>query len=127
VQRKFTKGLPGFRHLPYSNRLLKCRLENLEIRRLHYDLVMTYKVLTGLVDVDANEFFSYVNSGYNTRGHCLKLLGQQCRVNIRKFFFAKRVIEPWNSLPATAQDFSSLSSFKTFLKKVDFSKFLLTT
>ena len=127
MQRKFTEGLPGFRHLSYSKRLLKSKLESLEIRRLHYDLVMTYKVLTGLVDVDANEFFSYVNFGYNTRGHYLKLLGQQCRVITRKFFFAERVIEPWNSLPATAQNFSSLSSFKTFLKKVDFSKCLLTT
>jgi hypothetical protein len=72
---------------------------------------MTYKVLIGFVDVDANEFFSYVNSGYNTRGHCLKLLGQQCRVNTREFFFAERVIEPWNSQPATAQDFTGLSSF----------------
>ena len=88
---------------------------------------LDYKVLTGLVDVDANEFFSYVNSGHNTRGHCLKLLGQQCRVSTRKFFFTERVIEPWNSLPATAHDFSSLSKFKTFLKKVDFSKFVSAT
>jgi hypothetical protein len=125
VQRKFTKGLPGFRHLPYPGRLLKSKLESLEIRRLHYDLVMTYKILSGLVVVDANDFFSYANSGYNTRGHCLKLLGQQCRVNTRKFFFSERVIESWNSLPATILDFSSLSKFKMFLKKVDFSKFLL--
>jgi hypothetical protein len=88
---------------------------------------MTYKVLAGLVDVDAdaNEFISYVNSGHNTGGHCLKLLGQQCRINTRKIFFTKRFIEPWNSLPATALDFSSLSKFEMFLKQVDFSKFLL--
>ena len=118
MQREFTKGLPGFRHLSYSNRLLNSKLESLEFRR-HYDLIMTCKVLTGLVDVDANEFFSSVN--------CLKLLGQQCRVNTCKFFFTERVIEPWNSLLATAQDFSSLSKFKTYLKKVNFSKFVLTT
>jgi hypothetical protein len=105
VQCKFTKGLPGFRHFSYSNRLLKSKLESLEIRRLHYDLIMRYKVSTGLVDVDANEFFVYVDSGHNTR----------------KFFFTERVIEPWHSLPATAQDFSSLTKFMTFLKKDDFS------
>jgi hypothetical protein len=64
---------------------------------------------------------------HNTRDHCLKLLGQQCQVNTRKFFFTERVVEPWNSLPATALDFSSLSKFKMFLKKVDFNKFLLNT
>ena len=127
VQRKFTKGLPGFGQLSYLDRLSKSKLESLEVRRLHNDLIMTYKVLAGLVDVDADAsgFFSYVNSGHDTRGHCLKLLGHQCRVNTRKFFFTERVVEPWNSLPATALDFSSLSKFKTFLKKVDFSKFLI--
>ena len=74
--------------------LSKSRLESLEIRRPHYDPIMTFKVLTGLVDVDAIEFFSYINSGHNTRGHCLQLLGQQWRVNTRKFFFTERVTEP---------------------------------
>jgi hypothetical protein len=97
-------------------------------RRLHYDLVMTYKVLAGRVDVDAdaNEFFSYVNSGHNTRGHCLKLGGQRWRVNTSKFFLPS-VIEPWNSLPATALDFSSLSKFEMILRKLDVSKFPLNT
>ena len=118
LQRKFTKGLPSFGQLSYLDRLSKSKLESLEVRRLHNDLIMTYKVLAGLVDVDADGFFSYANSGHNTRGHCLKLLGHQCRVNTRKFFFTERVVEPWNSLPATALDFSSLSKFKTFLKRL---------
>jgi hypothetical protein len=78
---------------------------------------MTYEVLTGLVDVDANEFSSYVNSGHNTRGHCLRLLRQQCRVNTRKFFFTEPVIKMRNSLLATAQDFSSLN-LRRFKRKL---------
>jgi hypothetical protein len=64
VQRNFTKGLPGFRHLPYSNRLLKCRLYR-KPRNQETSLRSCYDIesLTGLVDVDANAFFSYVNSG----------------------------------------------------------------
>ena len=54
VQRKFTKGLPGFGQLSYLDRLSKSKLESLEVRRLHNDLIMTYKVLAGLVDVDAD-------------------------------------------------------------------------
>jgi len=38
--------------------------------------------------------FSYAISGYNTRGHCFKLLTQHGRVNTHKFFFVERVVEP---------------------------------
>jgi len=73
-------------------------------------------------------FFSNANSGYNTRGHCLKLglFIQHCKVNTRKFFFVERVVEPWN-MPASVQDFISLRDFKAFLKIVDFSTFLTVT
>ena len=39
-------------------------------------------------------------------------------------FFSNRVVDPWNSLPAEPHHFSSLSTFKTFLKGVDLSQFV---
>jgi len=48
---------------------------------------------------------------------------QHYSVNTPKFFFAERVVEPWNSIPATVQKFSSLRVFKTFLETFDFSTF----
>ena len=63
----------------------------------------------------------------STRGHCFKLFNQHCRVSTRKFFLTERVVEPWNSMPATVQEFSSPRDFKAFLKTVDFSTFQTDT
>ena len=47
-----------------------------------------------------------------------------CRVDVRKCFFAERVLKPWNSLPAELHHFSSLSVFKRFIFSVDLSEFV---
>ena len=44
---------------------------------------------------------------------------------VRKYFFAERVVGPWNSLP-TDTDFGTLKRFKQSIKSVDFKKFLHT-
>ena len=46
------------------------------------------------------------------------------RVDVYKHFFSNTVVEPWNSLPAAPHHFSSLSTFKKFLKSVDLLKFV---
>ena len=88
------------------------------MRKLH-DLVMTYKILFGKIKVNMHDFFSYANSDYNTHGHCFKLFTQHRRVN--QFFLAKRVVEPWNRVPAAVLVFSSSRVFQAFLKFVDIS------
>ena len=60
VQRKFTKRLLGFKSLDYKTRLLRLGLDSLEMRRLQQDLIYTYKILFGHVNVDANDFFCSV-------------------------------------------------------------------
>jgi len=54
VQRRFTKRLPGFHDMEYSARLDKLNLQSLEYRRLVADLILTYKVIFGLTDIDLN-------------------------------------------------------------------------
>jgi len=56
-----------------------------------------------------------------------KIQPSHCRVDVRKYFFAHKVIGPWNSLPANNEHFKSLSSFKAFLKHVDLIKFMACT
>ena len=62
-----------------------------------------------------------------TSGHAYKIQPSHCRVDVRKYFFAHKVIGPWNSLPANNEHFKSLSSFKAFLKHVDLIKFMACT
>jgi len=51
VQRRFTKRLPGFKTYCYDDRLSTLCLPSLELRRLHIDLIMCYKIVFGIVDV----------------------------------------------------------------------------
>ena len=46
VQRRFTKRLPGLKNLTYQGRLNHLNLITLELRRLHLDLTMCYKIIT---------------------------------------------------------------------------------
>jgi len=50
VQRRFTKRLPGFKYLSYSERLLQLNLTSLALCRLHADLVMCYKLIFSHVE-----------------------------------------------------------------------------
>ena len=59
VQRTFTKRLPGFKHMSYITRCNSLNIETLELRRLRCDLLLTYKILFGLVDVVAADFFQF--------------------------------------------------------------------
>jgi len=55
VQRRFTKRLYGFHGMEYSTRLNKLNLQSLEYQRLVADLILTYKIIFGLVDIDPND------------------------------------------------------------------------
>ena len=57
VQRRFTKRLPGLNMYSYAVRLSKLHVPSLELRRLHTDLIMCYKIVFGLIDVKFDDFF----------------------------------------------------------------------
>ena len=57
VQRRFTKRLPGFADITYKDGLHILNTDSLELRRLCNDLLLTYKILFNLVDIDAADFF----------------------------------------------------------------------
>jgi len=79
VQRQFTKRLPGMANRTYSERLAITGLESPELRRLRYDLVCVYKILSGtfhahhaaapgLMDINIDGLFTF-NPSTHTRGH----------------------------------------------------------
>ena len=126
VQRRFTKRLPGLRDLSYAQRLKELNLESLHSRRTKADLLMTYKILFGLVNVDRDKFFSLAVDNANfvhTRGHQFKLNICRARLNARKHFFSSRIVSIWNSLPSSV-DYSSLRAFKTSLTSFSFDSII---
>jgi len=56
VQRRFTKRLRFLNNMSYSQRLMTLGLETLEVRRLHQDLLLTYKIVFGLINIDSSKF-----------------------------------------------------------------------
>ena len=91
LQRRATKIIPEMRNLSYESRLLQCGLTTLETRRLRGDQIEVFKTVNGYEDVDRNIFFK-LKEGRRTRGHKAALVKEQCRLDMRKYSFSKRVI-----------------------------------
>ena len=123
VQRHFTKYLPGLKEKPYSKRLEILKADSLELRRLKFDLVLTYSLLHGLCNIDYTTFFS-LRTGGKTRGHPLKLIVQPILRDCRKFFFSHRVVNVWNSLPAHVVISPSVKAFKTNLAQAKLAQYV---
>jgi len=118
VQKRATKMISGFHKLSYEQRLQRLGLIKLEKCRTRGDLIQVYKLMTGIDNMDYKQFFEINHTG-RTRGHRLKLVKKQTRLDIRKHFFSQRVVKPWNYFPNSVVGAPSLNSFKNRLDQFD--------
>jgi len=123
VQRKFTKRLSGLWGVSYTERLRRTGLERLDVRRLRADLILTYKIIFGHVNVDADQFFQ-LSQNVGTRDHAYKLYYPAVNTDCRKHFFSNRIVNIWNELPASI-DFSNLLRFKSTNNNIAFTKYCI--
>ena len=127
VQRYFTRSLFKRIKIPmtsYADRLSMLGFHSLEYRRVFLDLVMCFKIVKKLVDLDASDFFHINLSPYTTRGNSIKLSPLTTpHHNYRANFFSVRIIPIWNSLPDTVVKSSSERTFRLMLNNVDLSIF----
>ena len=77
-----------------------------------------FKILDGYENIDRNMFFS-LKKDSRTRGHEVKLVKDQCRLDIRKYSFSQMTINEWNRLSTDCVTASSTNMFKN---KVDTSQ-----
>ena len=113
VQRNFTKRIPGLYNISYTNRLQRLNINTLELRRIHLDLIFTYKVLHNKLQLDSNNLFKYKTSV--TRGHRLTLRKPFYNKDIRGHYLSNRIVDLWNALPDYVVSASSISNFKKLL------------
>ena len=82
----------------------KLGLTTLQARRERGDVIESYKILTGKVDVQPETWFTPLNSREGeastraTSGY-LNLERRQANSDIRKHQFSVRVVPGWNELP----------------------------
>ena len=108
------------KHISYEECLKECGLTTLETRRLRGDQIEVFKLLNGYENIDRNTFFS-LKKDSRTRGHEVKLVKDQCRLNIRK---SQRTINEWNKLSTDCVTASSVNMFKnkvdTYLRRAGY-------
>ena len=117
VQRRATKLVKSIKNLSYEDRLRKLKMPRIEERLRRGDLIETYKILTGKVNVRHEQFFD-VEHKDRTRGHQLKLKKRRVKHASRLKFFSNRVINEWNSLPGEVVKSESTNEFKNEIDKL---------
>ena len=116
-QRQFTRIIEGMGLLPYCQRLQRLRLSTLLERRMHGDLIETFKIINGFVDYGHNIFAT--NTAYRTLN--LNFTSHH-RLRSAHDFFTNRVIKYWNQLPLLVRNSTSINAFKAGLDLFKFSK-----
>jgi len=116
------RSMPGLKtlYLAYFQQLNRLNLESLELRRLRQDLIITYKMVFGLVDLNVHDFFRCSFEKVR-RGHGYKLFLHTCHSFTHFNSFAYRVMRTWDVLPHDDTDFSCLQVSKfpqAFYKKM---------
>ena len=86
---------------------------SLEQRRNQAKCIMFYKILNNIVSVNFHQYLQ--QSELNTRGHHLKFIQLQARVDAFLHSFLPSAICLWNSLPAHVVSSSTIDTFKNQL------------
>jgi len=92
VQNFFTRRICGLEKLSYSERLNILGLETLNGRRVIFDLILCYKYLHGLVEIN-NCNFIRIHQSSRTRGNGMKLYEKQRCIDARYQFFSNRIVD----------------------------------
>ena len=116
--------IPELRDLSYESSLLQCGLTTQDTRRLRGDQIEVFIIVNGYEDVDRNMFFK-LKEGSRTRGQKAALVKEQCRLDMRKYFFSQRVINERNKLPNDCVNASSVNMYKNridrYLKRAGYT------
>jgi len=75
--------------------------------------------------MDCANMFSVARYTTN-RGHPWKLYANYSRTSLRKHYFCKRVLAPWNYLRITNAALHSVAAFKSLVQRTDLSSFWYT-
>ena len=114
VQRRATKLVRECKGMSYKERLVYLNLHSLKGRRLRGDLIITYKIFNGLIDINPHNLFPTPPTD-NTRNSFHKIFITHHNTNIRKNTIGYRVARYWNSLDAHIKSAKNTNAFKNYI------------
>jgi transposase len=114
VQRRAIKLIKECRNMSYSERLKYLNLHSLKGRRVRGDLIETYKLYHGLVDIEWDNFFTATPYSH-TRNATGKVFLHRSNTNLRKYCFSSRVANHWNNLCSQLKNAQNINMFKNLL------------
>ena len=114
VQRRATKLIKQFQHLPYSDRLKRLNLTTLVYRRHRTDVLQVFRIIHQIDKISFDDFFTYNRS--NTRGHSYQLSKPRAETKLRQNTFSHRVVNVWNSLTEEVVSVNDINIFKSKLE-----------
>ena len=118
VQRRAARFVTGRYHNSSSVSSLINKLDwhPLKHRRKIARLAMVYKIVHGLVCMDASQLIPAPTR--QRRGHHLQFQQPQCRTQYRQGSFYPRSIKDWNALPDTVVEAKTLDTFMSRARKL---------
>jgi hypothetical protein len=127
VQRSFTRRLFYICNLPsatYDERLRFLGMKRLELRRLHYDLCLMFKLTHGILKCHLSHVITFAPRA-GLRGHRYKLHVPSSKKLVLSSHFINRTIPVWNSLPDSIFVPDSYFVFKRKIVGTDFCKYMI--
>ena len=116
VQRLGTRMIPGFKEVPYEERLKRLELTTLEERRVRGDMITMFKIVHGVDILDREDLIKMSSSNY-LRGHQMKIHKDICMGDVKKYSFPYRGSERWNKLSGEVVCAASVSQMKEKLDR----------
>ena len=110
----------------YDDRLSKLNLKSLQYRRITFDLILMYRIVYGLSDLDFENYFNFKDHSYNLRGNSMQVHSKfRFKTNHMNSCFFVRIVKYWNFLPNEAVVASSLVLFNKQLLNVNLDHMLI--
>ena len=124
IQKRFTKSIFRRCNIPFSSyldRLYKLNLLSLENRRIRNDLILFFKIINNLSDLNFDDYFKFQFCDYSLRGGSSKVVSTKelkDRAWLKSFF--ERAPYYWNKLEPSLRSVKSLDIFKIKLQTVNY-------
>jgi hypothetical protein len=121
VQERAVKAVSGLQSRVYSDRLLELGLPTLSHRREEADMIMAYKLISDSDTTYSEQWFEKMATRRQTRhsSGLNNLVVGRAEHSYRREFFSLRVPEKWNKLPDSVKEASTVSAFKSRLRKTN--------